>query len=54
MPKKQTAAKTRRAARPRNLKPLAAKVEAIRGGLGTIKGESKDDKHKDPIEVKII
>jgi hypothetical protein len=54
MPKKQTATKTPRAGRPRNLKPLPVKVQAIKGGLGTVKGESKDDKHGEPIEVKII
>jgi hypothetical protein len=47
MPKKKTTATTRRVVKPRNLKPSAPKVTNIRGGLGTIKGESTDSKHKD-------
>ena len=30
---------------------VADEAEAVRGGLGHIKGESGDDKHKDEIEV---
>ena len=42
MPNKK-ATTTRRAAKPRNLKPSATKVSNIKGGA--VKGESKDTKH---------